>query len=266
VSAPQTVLLGGVPETMLWPLHSRACEAMRPNGSLTDPDAVRIYNSIDYPFRRNFGRPDGGLAWRATIFDDHVRTWLTDHPNGTVVELACGLETQALRCDNGTRKWLSIDVPEAIDVRERFISASARSRHLAKSALDLSWTSEVDPSQGVCVTAQGLLMYLPEPEVERLVSAIFARWPSVTLVFDCIPKWLSLMSTRGFPLSLHYRSPPMPWGLQAHRVETTLKRWGASSVSQKSYMPRRGPLGVAAALTRFMPFGAEFVPTVVRAR
>ncbi len=51
--------LSGVPNTMLWALHNRATEAARRDGVLDDPGSVRIYQSLDYDFDRNFGIPSG---------------------------------------------------------------------------------------------------------------------------------------------------------------------------------------------------------------
>ena len=84
--------LSGIPETMLWTLHNRAREAMRANARLSDPDAIRVYASIDYDYERNFGRPDGSHALRSLLFDEAVRHWLRRYPEGTVVELGCGLD------------------------------------------------------------------------------------------------------------------------------------------------------------------------------
>jgi O-methyltransferase involved in polyketide biosynthesis len=121
----QAPKLSGVPETMLWTLHNRASEAMRPDGILRDEEAVRVYRSIDYDYVRSFGRADGSHAARSRIFDDVVRAWMARHRGGTVVELACGLETQFTRIDDGEVRWLAVDVPEAIAVRERFLPRAA---------------------------------------------------------------------------------------------------------------------------------------------
>jgi len=143
-AATEKVELGGIPETMLWTLHNRASEAKRSDARLKDPDAIRIYDAIDYDYEKSFGKPDGSHPMRSLVFDEALRPWLTAHPGGTVVELACGLETQFQRCDDGKVQWLCVDVSEALDVRERFLPESPRCRHVRKSALDLTWMS-VEP-------------------------------------------------------------------------------------------------------------------------
>lgn len=221
----QTCNLTGVPETMLWTLHNRASEAMRADAWLQDPDAVRIYQSLQYDYLRSFGHPDSSHAIRSLVFDQALQPWLQAHPGGTVVELACGLETQFQRCDDGQVRWLCVDVPESIAVRERFLAPSERCRHLGKSALDLSWMDHVDGSRGVFVTAQGLLMYFEEAQVKTLLAAIIARFPGVELMFDTIPHWFSRLTMRseGLWKTRHYRTPPMPWGIARHELEAMLR-------------------------------------------
>jgi O-methyltransferase involved in polyketide biosynthesis len=215
-----SIQLAGVPETLLWTLYNRASEARRADGLLRDPLAVKIADAIDYPFASHFGRPGEGHVLRALRFDEQVRRFLEEHPDGTVVALADGLETQAWRVDNGRMRWLSVDLPEAIDVRRRFLTETDRFRDLPCSALDFRWMDEVDASRGVMITAQGLLMYLAPADVARLIAGCAERFPGGSMLFDVIPRWASRMMGRGFQKTKAYRLPPMPWGLNADELAT----------------------------------------------
>lgn len=257
--------LQGVPETMLWTLYNRATEALRPDAWLQDPDAVRIYRSITYDCARSFGRPDGSHAMRSLMFDEAVRPWMASHPGGTVVELGCGLETQFQRCDDGQVQWLCVDVPEAIDARERFLQPTPRCRHLRMSALDMRWMDEVDASRGVFITAQGLFMYFEEEQVRQLVIAIARRWPGAELMFDVIPRWFSRKTMKGFNVTPYYRAPAMPWGLNRDEIAPLLSRWSAhiASITQEPY---RGFRGFPASLAPFLaalPVIGRFQPCIV---
>jgi len=64
----------------------------------------------------------------------------------------------------------------------------------------------VDASRGVLITAQGLFMYFPYADVERLVAAIAWRFPGATLVFDAVPRWLAAFSQK--PRGDGYQPPP----------------------------------------------------------
>ncbi|MEM1119258.1 MAG: class I SAM-dependent methyltransferase, partial [Bacteroidota bacterium] len=58
-----------VPETMLWTLHNRANEAMRPNSIIKDDKCVEIYQSINYDYYRSFGPAEPSHASRSITFD-----------------------------------------------------------------------------------------------------------------------------------------------------------------------------------------------------
>ena len=261
-------MLTGVPETLLWTLHNRAQEAMRPDALLRDPDAVRLYRAIDYDYARSFGKPDGSHALRSLMFDEAVKPWMVAHPGGMVVELACGLETQFQRCDDGRVRWLCVDVPESIAVRERFLPASERCTYLARSALDLSWLDAVEVSQGVFVTAQGLLMYFEEAQVRELLAAIGARLPMAELMFDTIPPWFSRKTLAGFYKTPHYRVPPMPWGIAQREIVPTLRRWipHTRRIEIVPYGSYRGIAGRLLPLFSRTPGLRNLLPAVVRVR
>ncbi|RBO87813.1 class I SAM-dependent methyltransferase [Nocardia puris] len=219
--------LDGVPETLLWPLYGRAAEARRRDGVLRDARAVAVADRVDYPFEERFGRPSAAFALRARCFDKYVEDFLARHPEGTVVSLGEGLETQFWRVDNGTARWLTVDLPETIEVRRKLLPDGQRRRSLACSALDLRWMDEVATENGVCVVAQGLFMYFDRAEVDRLIGACADRFPGATLIFDTMPAWLTggswlrtLMMrgnrTRG---DGEYRLPEMAWGTRFGELE-----------------------------------------------
>ena len=208
-----TPVLATVPETMLWALHNRAIEAKRSDGVLVDPDSVRIHDAIDYAFADRFGDPVGSLAARAAEIDRTLCRWLERHPDGMVVSLGEGLETQSRRVDNGRMRWLSVDLPDAIGLRERFLPPTHRFHHVAASALDPVWMDAVEPASGVFIVAQGLLMYLEPERVARLVTDVADRFPGAEIVFDSVPRWFSRLTLSGLNQTPHYRLPPMPWGI-----------------------------------------------------
>ncbi|MBW8482569.1 class I SAM-dependent methyltransferase [Actinomadura parmotrematis] len=187
------VELTGVPETLLWNLYQRAAAARGPRPVLEDPRAVELVEEIDYPFGRFGGTAMAPWhALRVRTFDRAVRRFLDRCPDGQVVALGEGLETQFWRVDNGRVRWLTVDLPETLDVRERLLPGDPpRRRSLACSALDLRWTDEVDASRGVLVTAQGPLMYLEPPEVRGLLAACAQTLPGGAMVFDAVPPLLA---------------------------------------------------------------------------
>ncbi len=241
--------LTDIPETMLWTLHNRASESLRPDAMVNDPEAERIYRAIRYDYLRSFGPSDASHAVRSMIFDEAVQPWMRRHPGGTVVELGCGLETQFQRVDDGQVNWLCVDVPDAIDIRERFLPSGKRCRHLRLNAFDPAWIDEVDSSRGVFVTAQGLFMYFGEAQVRELIVTIATRLPGVEIMFDTIPPWFSQKTMNGYWRTPHYRTPPMPWGVSLWDVPALMRGW-CDRVTRVELIPYR----------RFRTFPAMLVP------
>jgi O-methyltransferase involved in polyketide biosynthesis len=208
--------LAGVPETALWTLYHRALEARRPDAVLADPLAVELVDRLDYPFAERFGDGRGFSQWqalRAATFDREVRRFAAANPGGTVVALGEGLETGFWRAGDGLG-WLTVDVPEMVALRDRALPDSPRRRSWAGSALDAGWMDEVDASRGVLITAQGLFMYFPFDEVQRLVTGCVRRFPGGALVFDAVPAWLA---GRPSPPGSPFQRPPWEWGMDAAR-------------------------------------------------
>lgn len=227
------VELDGVPETLLWPLYCRAAEARRTDTALPDPRAVAVADAVDYPYQQHFGRPHAALALRAACFDGQVRAFLRAHPDGTVVSLGEGLETQFWRVDNGRVQWLSVDLPETTAVRRQLLPDGDRHRSLACSALDERWMDEVDPANGVLVIAQGLLMYLTESEAMQVIASSAGRFPGGRFLFDAMPRWLvrqegerdllSVLMMRGRRKGEDaYQLPPFRWGAGVDQLRKRL--------------------------------------------
>lgn len=219
--------LSPVPETMLWTLHNRATEAMRRDGIITDPKAVEIYRAIDTDCGKIFGKAEPSHAVRSLDFDRAVQAFLGECPDGTLVNLGEGLETQRFRIDAPHALWISVDLPEAMATRERFIQPDHQHRHMACSATDERWLDAVPTDKPVFITAQGLLMYFSEEEVRGLIQRIATRFEHATVMFDTIPLWLSrkTLSSKGWKKKTGYKAPPMPWGINRHQIQPTMENW-----------------------------------------
>lgn len=218
--------LAGIPETMLWTLYARASEARRQGGILRDPQALRIADALDYDFTARFGIPNPLFALRAALIDDVVRGFLSRQPDCLVISLGEGLETQCHRTDNGRMRWLSIDLPEAIKLRELFLAPTARFRHLAASALDDTWMTEAAAAAPPLIIMQGLLMYFEPADVRALFGRIAHRLPGAELVFDVVSRELSAATRQGHHQTDHYMLPAMPWGLNRNEIAPSLRSWG----------------------------------------
>lgn len=251
--------LAGVPETALWTLWLRSLAASGPHPVLRDPLAIELVKQFHYPFEERLGkrfRPLSQIqAMRVLTFDREVR----GHAN--VVALAVGLETQFWRLDDGATRWLVVDLPEVVRLRERFLPHHERLRTFAGSALDPAWMDEVEADERVLITAQGLLMYLQPQEVYDLLTRCARRFPGGTMVFDALPPWAARVARQG---TLGFQAPPLGWTLDPGRLaELPRRAQGIAEVTDVKTARGRGVLGRLVPALRYIPFLSRRRPLII---
>lgn len=252
--------LTGVSETALLTLNARAHQARQPNPVIDDPRAIRLVDDIDFDFGK-FGRNSRQeVALRALAYDRATGNYLSKHPSATVVALAEGLQTSFWRLSSALPdlefRWLTVDLPPIVELRQRLLPSSPRIDSLAQSALDFSWMDHVDPVRGVFVTAEGLLMYLQPEEAMALIMNCAKRFPGGAMMFDLPPILVKRLAPKGVRASLKYRAPPMPFSLSAAQLADFVNTVpGVCAVHDVSMPKGRGVLfeKVVPALWRFKP-------------
>lgn len=188
-SLKQAISLGAVQETMLIPLYGRALASRNGGRLFYDPRAVEIVETIDYDFRR-FRRVFDealllGAVLRTRLLDMIVGAFLRYAPRGTVVEIGAGLNTRFERVDNGMLRWVDVDLPDAMALRRRFFSESARRAMVACSVLESTWTAVAAQRPGpYFIVAEGVFGYLQESEVKAALALIAHDLPGATIAFD----------------------------------------------------------------------------------
>ncbi len=213
--------LTGVSETALLTLNARAHQARHPDAIIDDPMAIRLVEAIDVDFDK-FGRKGQEMAVRSLAFDRSAREYLSKHPTATVVALAEGLQTSFWRLSSALPdaqfRWITVDFEPIIELRQRLLPASPRITNLAQSALDYGWMDKVDRSNGVFITAEGLLMYLQPDESMGLIRECARRFPGGQMVFDLPPVLVKKFAPKGMRTTRKYRVPPMPFSLSARQL------------------------------------------------
>jgi O-methyltransferase involved in polyketide biosynthesis len=235
------VNLEGVPETALWSLYHRALASRA--GEFPDPRAEALVAELDYPFEARMGgtlAARQGLRVRAFIpaFDREIRRFLADRPDGTVVALGEGCETQFWRVDNGRVNWVTVDLPGSAALREQALGSGERRRIIPGSALDEAWMDQIDPSRGVLITAQGLLMYLEPADVHGLIAALARRFAGQVFIFDAPSVRVAARSGKTLPNG--YTPPVWPFGLDTTQRRALRAVPGVASLDTVELPRRRG--------------------------
>jgi O-methyltransferase involved in polyketide biosynthesis len=213
-AGPPNAGLGAVQQTLFIPLAARARETRRRHPALRDPKAIEILASVDYD-AATYGTGWGGFVTvpRTLIFDHWVREFLARHAGGTVVELGTGLNTRFERTDNGTVRWIDLDLPDTIALRRRFFADTVLTRpcspgqpaptdlpagpgrppgrrHMIEgSVTGEDWLEAVAELPGpYFFVSEGVFVYLEEDDVTRTLTRIAGRFPGALIAFDTYPR------------------------------------------------------------------------------
>ncbi|MEB4211492.1 class I SAM-dependent methyltransferase [Mycobacterium sp. 94-17] len=201
-----SVRWGSVEWTNLVTLYLRAHESRTRHPILGDRAAADAVDRIAYDFSRirRSSWPAVNqylVALRARKLDDWCAGFLTHHPDAVVLHLGCGLDGRAFRLAvPPTVSWFDVDQPSVIGLRSRLYEKTEAYRMIGSSVTELQWLDQVPTGRPTLVVAEGLLMYLPEREVRRLLQRLTDRFAGGEMHFDtlsALAPQLSKLFTRG---------------------------------------------------------------------
>ncbi len=198
-------------ETLLITLYAKAQPG---NPLFFDPMAQEILNRVDYDFARLHVpyKTVVLVCQRAKKLDAVTRDFLTEHPGGVVLQLGCGLDNRFWRVDDGRVTWYDLDMPPVVELRQQLFTGSERYHLIGASVTDPEWLDTVTSGgQPVLVVAEGLLMYLGEADVRRLVLRLHESFPGCRLIADVFSR-LTARSATKHP-SLKYTGATIGWGM-----------------------------------------------------
>jgi O-methyltransferase involved in polyketide biosynthesis len=202
-------------ETSLITLYAKA----QPDNPLFfDPKALEILNWLDYDFTqlRVPYKTVVLVCQRAKKIDRLTLDFLKENPGGVVLQLGCGLDGRFLRLDDGRVAWYDLDMPQVIALRQQFFSENERYHMIASSVTDLEWVELIEVGEmPLLVVAEGLLMYLDEADVRRLVLRLHEAFPDCRLVADVFSR-LAARSATNHP-ALKATGATLGWGIDDPR-------------------------------------------------
>lgn len=119
-------------------------------------------------------------------FDEIVRTFLKQYPDGTVVYAGCGLDTMFERVDNGRVMWYNLDSPGRIAIRNMYTEENDREKIIDISVHDLSWFDEVkcERDRGVLFVFRNVLEYYTENELKEFLAKLSEHFRGCNIAFE----------------------------------------------------------------------------------
>ncbi|KAK8930298.1 Tetracenomycin polyketide synthesis O-methyltransferase TcmP [Metarhizium anisopliae] len=198
------IRLTGAQETLLITLYGRWQDFYSPRPLLADRWSADVMAQILDKAAETRHRMRGVLSGlpfivlRARLLDQWAADFLANNERATVVHLACGLDTRALRlrdkCGDGVT-WIDVDFPDVIDLRRRIEIPEPASKTdgytyemLASSVVEPEWLAKLPTGNPTLVIFEGLTMYLSPEDGQLLIKRLMDRFGSGQMIFDSMPR------------------------------------------------------------------------------
>jgi O-methyltransferase involved in polyketide biosynthesis len=213
--------LKGIPETLLIPLWARAYETELEDSIIKDYLAAQMVWEIDYDFDKfkKSWLSQLGVSIRTMLLDNATHKFLRKNPGAVVINLGAGLDTRRERLQYDNYKyWYDLDVPDAIELRRKFLREDSRKKFIAKSMFDYSWMDDIDwHGEPVLIIAEGLFMYFAEDELKKLFNKLISQFPEAEMLFEMLPPFLVGKAKKHESLKTLDNAPEFKWGLKKSR-------------------------------------------------
>lgn len=183
----EQIEINDVTDTAIWIAAYRAEESARKDALFKDPfAALLIGENGEFLATRTQG--SRYTAWsvviRTYIIDNFITKLIADKKIDTVLNLGAGLDTRPYRLElQKTLKWIEVDFPKIIDLKNERLSSAQPCCKLTRVKLDLSNAIERDlfldknsnESENVLILTEGVIPYLSNGDAESLALALFNR-------------------------------------------------------------------------------------------
>ena len=220
--------LEGVPSTLLIPLAARAFgDAMFPATAVNDAYAAAAVRGLNADVRHFLAdRPSVyGVLSRTRIFRDLAGAFFRRFPHALGANLGCGMASYFQWLDQQSNCWLDADLPEVMALRRAVLPAGGERLHEAEVDLrQPGWWDRLglpqQRSEGpVLLILEGVLMYLQQAQVQRLLHEFGERAPAGSELLCDTLCWLAVGGAALHP-SVGQTNTQFCWGPR-HLAEFT---------------------------------------------
>lgn len=179
-----------VADTAFMVARYRAMETERPDALFRDPLAAKVAGDEGRRMVESLGRHARSGAWSLairTVVIDWLVTEAVARGADVVLSLGAGLDTRPYRLDLPGVRWIEVDVPRVIELKEARLAGETPRFEVERIKLDLAdleargrLFAEVGASaRSICVLTEGVVPYL-DPSAVGVLADNLARTPHVT--------------------------------------------------------------------------------------
>lgn len=190
--------LVGVQRTLTPVLRAKALDNRLPEPVLGDRYAERTTRALDPDYDRGrFATSQAGIGAvvRAKAHDDWARDFLAANPDAVVLHLGCGLDARVFRVDPpATVDWYDLDYPDVITLRRELLPGRDHTTMIGTSVTDPAWLDRIPRDRPLLTIAEGLIPYLSQAEVLRLLTDLMEAFPLGQFQFETCPVFIQRSS------------------------------------------------------------------------
>lgn len=214
-------------------LHLRALDCRSRTPILGDTASAELAEMIDYDFPRVPNSVVLVHAVRALTLDKAVRRFVAQHLDAVVLDLGCGLDTRARRCDPpASVDWYDVDFPQVTRLRDRFLPGL--SHPVGADLRTAGWLDGVPADRPAMIVSDGLMALLTGAEFTALFRAVTSHFATGELAVNAYIPFA--LRRNGFPGPL--RLPVAGGGFVDPREPES---WGAGLTLIEELLLARAP-------------------------
>jgi methyltransferase (TIGR00027 family) len=184
-------------------------------------------------------------ACRHRIFDDILKEQFLTSPETTVIIIGAGFDTRAYRLGGGI--WIEVDTHEIITYKNERLPIAQSKNPLTRIVYNypedslLQCLSEYKTNEPVIIVIEGVLFYLDDASIVRLIETLRELFPRHRLVCDLMRKSFYRRYGRGADKTL--RSLGNTVIVSSDTPEQVILEQGYRVFSRVSIMGRAAELG-----------------------
>ncbi len=131
-------------------------------------------------------------------YDEAVRLFLKEYPEGNVIYVGCSLDTMLERVDNGRVLWYNLDSPGRMAIRTMYTGLGTREKRIERSVHDPSWMDRLSmqTDRGVLFVIKDIFAYMNRKEMREFLDLLYQHFQGCNVIFDMATPRANFMYNR----------------------------------------------------------------------
>ena len=181
----------GVEDTLFIPLTARVNISKKFPEYFYDEKALEIESLIAGKQIEKKSSEYSMIASVARYYnlDEMAQEFIDKYDMCNSVNLGVGLETSYYRIDRKNALFFEVDLPEVIELREKYLEVQENEMFVKGDLFSLGWCDELDTSLPTLLIVSGVFQYFHEEDILKFIQDVRNRFSNVELIFDATNKF-----------------------------------------------------------------------------